>query len=153
MLGCCLYVCAHIGWSQPGHVWWGAENTTDGGLWKQPFGHSEVPAESWSSCQPQGGSAHALLDHISQCQLVLPAWYVLMAYTASSSITQLFLTQSPAATAHFFCTTSMKIATLILLFLPPQKKHFVSVWLNILKITYTQNKRTKTSLPWQIFYP
>lgn len=49
-------MCAHTGWSQPGHVWWGAEDTTDGSMWKQPFGHSEVPAQSRSIRQPQGGS-------------------------------------------------------------------------------------------------
>lgn len=58
MLGCCTYVYEHVGWSQPGHVWRRAENATDGGLWEQPSGHSEVPAESWSSRQPQGGSAN-----------------------------------------------------------------------------------------------
>lgn len=125
MLGCCTYVYEHVGWSQPGHVWRRAENATDGGLWEQPSGHSEVPAESWSSRQPQGGSANTwpvgsarsvtvtLFQQPDVCSCQLLLHQPVTAATAESLCTTIFFFQSQHWYYYFYLPEKQVVSDLL----------------------------------------
>lgn len=53
-----LCLCVYLwGGSKPGHVWWSAAHSSDGGLWEQPHGDSGVPTEGRGLHSTQGNDS------------------------------------------------------------------------------------------------